>query len=368
MKPTIKNKLNIFLFIAAICISFITAFTLNITQYIQFEKRIDTSQFPKEYSIYRNATHQSSFYENFADFDYVFYSSRTDHLEINISNITKIEVIGCQENFLNYPVPAMSVNSLNWTSLKKGKTFTEEDIILKSATFMMYESHLAALNFNSSQSIEIKGVTFKLKGILKDTNEVIRNRNLSAIQIFVPHTTLENLFMDLSKNAIIHTKQYTFTDLYDDSNFLSFYKLQDEMLKITQDAMISNSAYIIGIFLLASIFIIILQVVTMKSRYYEIGIRRAVGASQGAIVKQFSLQAYLHILLGLLLGSLFAFFVFGLYTLYKSILYHENMFIFETRYTLILLSLYSLVSLISIVVPAYFGSRINISTILVEER
>ncbi|MCM1130363.1 MAG: ABC transporter permease [Roseburia sp.] len=364
----LKNKTYICLLLATICIAFTTGITINITQHIHYEKSVEYSDFPKEYSIYNNATKNSNFYKYFQELDYIFYSTRIDNFDINITDGIKIEIIGCQDNFLEYPLPSMKSNCLTTTELISGASFDKKDMVLRNAFFIMYQSHLEAIKFMQNDYIEMNGVRFYLKGVLKDTNEVLRNRDKSKIQIFVPYTTMKNIFTDTTQHAIIKTCKYNFENLFEDSNFNSYYKVQKNALQSVENDLINNVVYISGIFLVACICIIILQIITIKSRYYEIGIRRAIGASRGAIVKQFTLQAYLYVLLGLILGVILAYYTFSLYALYKSILYHTNLFIYEIRTTLIMISTYSLISFISIVVPAWIGSKMNISTILIEER
>ena len=367
-----KNKKHFFIICLSLIITFLTSIALNISDVQAKLNNIDYSNYPKGFSVYNllNIDNYKGFMEqNFNDFEYKTYYKSPDNVKTNILlDGLKIEVLGCEKNFSEYPLPSCYSDSINFSKLKSGKGFSDYDIINNSNAMLMYNSHLEKIGYNDGDYILINGIRFYLKGILEDNSDVIRHKEDNIIQIFIPYTTFASIFESINIKTVIKTDDFIFKYLNDDVNFLSLSKVNQKINRNKNYLLSTTLPLLIILIVISFISIIILQTILIKGRYNEIGIRRAVGASRQEIVYLFTKETLLSTILGVLIGIVMYFIAFTFIQLSLSSLYRANLFAYNFNVVGAFWLLYVLISFVSILIPTFLGTNINISTILVEER
>ncbi len=367
-----KNKKHFFIIILSFIITFFSSFALNITNIQSKIQYIDYANYPNNYSAYNllNIDNYENFMnQNFPGFEYKKYYKTSDKVTTNIvfDNL-KIEVLGCVNNFEEYPLPSCYSDSINFSKLKVGCSFDNIDIINHSNAIIMYESHLKKIGFKENDYILINGVKFYIKGILEDNADIIRNKEENIIQFFIPYTTFASIFKYINVKIVIRTDNYNFNYLNDDVNFVSLYKI-NKKIGINKQYLINTSLPIlIVMFIISFVSITIIQIVLIKERYNEIGIRRAVGASREEIVFLFTKETLTSTFFGMVIGIISFFIVFSFFQLLLTTIYKSNFFVYNFNTMFSYLLVYVLVSFFSILIPTIIGTNINISSILVEEK
>lgn len=367
-----KNKKHIFIIILSFIITFFISLSLNLNDIQSKIGTIDYANYPIGYSIYSSLDieyYQSFMEVNFPDFEYKKYLMSSKKITTNISyENLEINVLGCDIDFEKFPLPSCYSNSINFAKLKSGSSFNNSDIINRSNAIILYESHLKKIGFNNGDYILIDGIKFYIKGVLEDNPDVIRNISKDVIQIFIPFTTFESIFNFINVKTVIYTNNYNITSLDEDKNFISYYKI-NQLIKFNENRLFSSTLPLLIIsFVISFISFLILQIVLIKERYNEIGIRRAVGASREEIIYSFTLESLLSTLLGIILGFISYLIVFTFIQLSLTMIYKSNFFVDNLNIIFIFILLYAFVSFFSILIPTLIGTKINISSILVEEK
>lgn len=367
-----KNKKHFFIIILSFIITFFSSIALNITDIQSKFNNIDYANYPSNYSVYNllNIDNYEEFMEhNFFDFEYKKYYKSSDKVTTNIifDNL-KIEVLGCESDFEKYPLPSCYSDSINFSKLKSGSSFSDFDIINNSNAIIMYETHLKKIGFNNGDYILINGIRFYVKGILEDNADVVRNKSQNIVQIFIPYTTFASVFKNINVKTVIQTNEYNFEYLNNDINFLSMYKV-NQKINTNKEYLISTSLpLLLVLFIISFISIIIVQIILIKEKYNEIGIRRAVGASREEIIYSFTKDTLLSTIFGMIIGIIMYFIVFTFFQLFLTLLYKANFFVYNLNIIFIFLFIYAFISFFSILIPTFIGTNINISSILVEEK
>ena len=367
-----KNKKHFFIIILSFIITFFSSIALNITDIQSKLNNIDYANFPSNYSVYNllNIDNYEEFMrQNFLDFEYKKYYKSSDKVNTNIIlDGLKIEVLGCESNFEKYPLPSCYSDSINFSKLEVGSSFSDFDIINNSNTIIMYETHLKKIGFSSGDYILINGIRFYIKGILEDNADVIRNRSQNIIQIFIPYTTFTSIFKNINVKTVIQTNDYNFKYLNDDINFISTYKV-NQRISTNKEYLISTSLPLLAVlFIISFVSIIIVQIILIKDRYNEIGIKRAVGASREEIIYSFTKDTLISTIFGMVMGIIMYFVVFTFFQLFLTMLYKSNFLIYNLNMIFVFVFIYAFISFLSILIPTFIGTNINISSILVEEK
>ncbi|MGM9858908.1 MAG: ABC transporter permease [Bacilli bacterium] len=367
-----SNKRYLFIIILSVIISFFSSIAINVSNIEAEIQHIDYSNYPRGYSTYKllDTDDYKDFMEyHFPNFEYKSYftSSNDPTTNLRFENL-KVNVIGCEANFETFPLPSCYSESINFSSLKYGTSFEYSDIITKTNALIMYESHIQKIGLKDDQYIEINGTPFFIKGVLSDNNDVLRNIDKNIIQMFIPHSTFSSLFKDISVNTIIYTQNTNFTLFDNEINFMSEFKVNN-LIETSYNYFVSSSMVsLVMLFGISFISIVIVQTILIRERYNEIGIRRAVGASKSDIIYLFSKSSLLSSLVGAIIGFVIYLIVFSFIALILSLKYFTNLFLFNINMVLIFLSIYLIVCFLSILISTIIGTRINIATILVEER
>lgn len=369
-----KKKGYAFLLFLSFIITFFLSVSFNSARIESIVHNIDYANYPIGYSAYRgmdSKEYKSVMNNKFTNLDYHFfyYGAKNPDTNIMYENLN-VKVIGCQKNFETFPLPSAYSSTIVSSKLLEGESFDDLDIISQSNAMVMYSSQLKKIGYKPNDKIRMMGHDFVLKGVLEDNSDIKRNINEDIIQIFIPYTTYLSLFDSPYPNVetVIYTSNYTFDELDDNQNFISYYKVQD-ILQHTEDYIIQSSYITIGTtFVISCICTAIVQIILIKGRYNEIGIRRAIGASRDSIVFLFTKKSLYTILIGALMGFLTFLVVLFNVELILSHIYFTNFIMFNSNTTFLVLIIYIFLSYLSVLLPSILGTRINISTILVEER
>ncbi len=367
-----KNKKHLFIIVLSFIITFFSSIALNITDIQSKLNNIDYANYPSNYSVYNllNIDNYEEFMkQNFLDFEYKKYYKSSDKITTNIlSENLKTEVLGCESNFEKYPLPSCYSDSINFSKLKLGNSFNDLDILNNSNAIIMYEAHLKKIGFDSGDYILINGIRFYIKGILEDNADVIRNQSQNIIQVFIPYTTFKSIFKNINVKTVIQTNDYNFEYLNDDVNFISRYKV-NQIISTNKEYLMSTSLpLLVVLFIISFVSTIIVQIIIIKDRYNEIGIRRAVGASREEIIYSFTKDTFLSTIFGMIIGIIMYFIVLTFFQLVLTMLYKSSFFIYNLNMVFIFVFTYAFISFFSILIPTFMGTNINISSILVEEK
>ena len=181
--------------------------------------------------------------------------------------------------------------------------------------------------------IKIQGVNFMVVGVYKNKSNIHGDAEEGQKQIFVPFTTFQQAFnygdivgwmtitakddipiTDVKQNIFDLLKNRHTIDPTDD-RAIGHFDLYQEFKKINGlFAILTGVSYFVGIFILGSgvIGIVNIMLIVVKERTQEIGIRRALGATPGRIIKQILTESVILSLLSGMAGIIFAGFLLWL--------------------------------------------------------
>lgn len=181
--------------------------------------------------------------------------------------------------------------------------------------------------------IKIQGVNFMVVGVYKNKTNMHGDAEEGQKQVFIPFTTFQQAFnygdivgwmtitakddipiTDVKQNIFDLLKNRHTIDPTDD-RAIGHFDLYQEFKKINGlFAILTGVSYFVGIFILGSgvIGIVNIMLIVVKERTQEIGIRRALGATPGRIIKQILTESVILSLLSGMAGIIFAGFLLWL--------------------------------------------------------
>ncbi len=214
-----------------------------------------------------------------------------------------------------------TVFSVRQLSLSKGRLITEDDQLKVKRNIVLGSGVVSSLFGESDplgKDVKIKGLTFKVVGVLEEKG----NANFDEA-VYVPLSTLSASITG-SKNLnqiVVKVKDEDQIDTLTgkiQQSLLKYYKVRDldkaPFTVISSKDILSLTESITSIFtvLLASIAgislivggigIMNIMLVSVSERTREIGLRKAIGARQNAILMQFLIEAVVLTLSGGLIG------------------------------------------------------------------
>lgn len=371
-----KNRSNVFLFFLTFVITLFTLVAVNDAAFSAKELNSYYIDYPQNYSLFQGLPvnkYKDFMKKNFYNLEYkTFYEhANTENFFTNINSSDKLEIelIGCVPDFEKYPIPSAFKRTIMESFLIEGESFTKADMIQENNAIIMYYSQLRKINFTSSSKISINNRKYVLKGVLADTSDIKSNINENKIQIFMPYTTMSNIIEgEMSVNNVIKTEGRNFPWLAESNAFVTYSKIKPLFEQAYWYNLLSKAETIFGIFCVSFIATIILQVFIIKNRYNEIGIRRAVGASKDSIIFMFTSKSILVLIVGMLTGIASFLIIHTAKAIVATNFYHSSMFIIDWKASIISLSAYFAICYLSVFIPSFIGSNVNISNVLVEER
>lgn len=245
--------------------------------------------------------------------DLLYVSPRNQLGDFNgVSNVIRGTKTGAYTIYGDYP----ELIKQEQMDIVKGRFVNQQDILLKRKVAIIGNGVINELYMNAEEIIgtyvKINGVNFMVVGVYKSKSQNNGNAESAQKNIFIPFTTFQQAFnfgdtvgwMALTANddasitalkpgilAFMRERHYIHPDderaVGNFDLFQEFQKVQDLFL------VLKFIAYFVGTLVLLSGIIGIsnIMLIVVKERTKEIGIRRALGATPGAIRSQILLEA-----------------------------------------------------------------------------
>ena len=172
------------------------------------------------------------------------------------------------------------------------------------------------------EEISLNGMKFTVIGVLEDEDESLTSVfNSSSLVAYVPYTTLMRLSTDVSSDITsfyVSAEENGTTDEAETAVtalLMNRFEQDDDAFDVTsQNALEQTTSSVTSVLemllggiagislIVGGIGIMNIMLVTVTERTKEIGIRKAVGAGRGVILKQFLVEAIMICMLGCLIG------------------------------------------------------------------
>jgi ABC-type antimicrobial peptide transport system permease subunit len=308
--------------------------------------------------------------------------------DVGHGNATYLVGYGVTDNFLDFPVISMDYpDSLEVTTLLYGRSFNSDDIALlrqiviidvATSTYLFGDDN----GVGKFVRLSWKDFTgeFLVVGVVMNTQSAwikqihIANRDESDtedpifLQVFVPISTLEYIghisvsaFIVRTPYALdsivpvltqkfgdVATKVYTFENHY--QIFQENSTIKDQFTLVIQVIIIALSAFSMAVS----------QLFSLKSRTFEIGIKKAIGADDIDILFQFQIESLMTGLCGALIGAIFGAFIAAVVSLYMSL--QVGSMLLSIRFALLFEDIVIVIgmAMVATLIPSYLASKQNI--------
>jgi putative ABC transport system permease protein len=254
--------------------------------------------------------------------DLLYVSPRNQLGDFNgVSNVVRGTKTGAYTIYGDYP----ELIKQEQMDIVKGRFVNQQDILLKRKVTIIGQGVINELYKNAEEVIgtyiKINGVNFMVVGVYKSKGQNNGNAESAQKNIFIPFTTFQQAFNFGDKvgwMALTANDDASITELRpgilafmrerhsihpDDERAVGNFDLFAEFQKVQDLFMVLKFiAYFVGTLVLLSGIIGIsnIMLIVVKERTKEIGIRRALGATPGAIRSQILLEAiFLTIIAGM---------------------------------------------------------------------
>lgn len=254
--------------------------------------------------------------------DLLYVSPRNQLGDFNgVSNVVRGTKTGAYTIYGDYP----ELVKQEQMDIVKGRFVNQQDILLKRKVTVIGQGVINELYKNAEEVmgtyIKINGVNFMVVGVYKSKGQNNGNAESAQKNIFIPFTTFQQAFNFGDKvgwMALTANDDASITELRpgilafmrerhsihpDDERAVGNFDLFAEFQKVQDLFMVLKFiAYFVGTLVLLSGIIGIsnIMLIVVKERTKEIGIRRALGATPGAIRSQILLEAiFLTIIAGM---------------------------------------------------------------------
>lgn len=376
-RKLISSKKNyIFFLIVGIIVSLFTTMSL-VSIPLQVEKEYaEYSDFPDNYclNINSNSNDLSNRLSNLEKVKYkIFNEINIEETNFKLKNNSNITLIGVEAGFDLFPIVYMNKHDffMEKCEIIAGSSFNYEDIILHSRKSIISAYFQSELNLDDDEII-INDVRLSITGVLNTSNYSLRHKNDESINIpiYVPMTTFDDIVNGggIFNVSVYDTKGYSFLEYDEYETFISKEKIDKEINDEIDLRMKNSFVVILSLFVVSILTTSIIQYILLKNKHYEIGIKRAIGASQNDVVFEYlfdySIFSFLGIFIGVLLGISFQLML----NMPLSIEYRYSMSLVNINFVILSITLYYLCSIVFELISLFFGTRINISNIIVEER
>ena len=254
--------------------------------------------------------------------DLLYVSPRNQLGDFNgVSNVIRGTKTGAYTIYGDYP----ELIKQEQMEIVKGRFVNQQDIVSRRKVAVIGNGVINELYMNAEEVIgtyvKINGINFMVVGVYKSKGQNNGNAESAQKNIFIPFTTFQQAFnfgdtvgwMALTANddasitalkpGIIAFMKERHTIHPDDERAVGNFDLFEEFQKVQDLFMVLKFiAYFVGTLVLLSGIIGIsnIMLIVVKERTNEIGIRRALGATPGAIRSQILLEAiFLTIIAGM---------------------------------------------------------------------
>jgi putative ABC transport system permease protein len=258
--------------------------------------------------------------QKFPDLLYVSPRNQLGDFE-GVSNVIRGTKTGAYTIYGDYP----ELIKQEQMDIVKGRFVNQQDILLRRKVTVIGQGVISELYANAEEVmgtyIKINGINFMVVGVYKSKGNNNGNAESAQKNIFIPFTTFQQSFnfgdkvgwMALTANddasitklkpGILAFMRERHSINPDDERAVGNFDLFEEFQKVQDLFMVLKFiAYFVGTLVLLSGIIGIsnIMLIVVKERTKEIGIRRALGATPGAIRSQILLEAiFLTIIAGM---------------------------------------------------------------------
>ncbi|MCI6155347.1 MAG: ABC transporter permease [Erysipelotrichaceae bacterium] len=326
---------------------------------------------PKNYAL---------FYGNPDDFPISYFPVSSHQIKIDkvtldntIDENINITIYGVNNDFLSFPLCTITSDyNLVDSELLYGESFSQSDILEGNPYIMMQQTYSTYLFGNENpigKILKIEGIKYVVKGIIRDTYDVRTNFDISEkknIVIYVPKTVVEHQY-DIYKYNNLFVFHYESSQEFRYIRSKSFYSYDDSMSNIEKQKMDALGKIVLPLsFIIVASFAIelIIIFINLRERYYEIGIKRAIGATKDEICFELLFENLVLVIISIILGV----FIGILLSYAITITFYSTNFIFTFFLTYqnitIIISFSLLVSIIACLIPSIYASNSNIVNII----
>lgn len=356
-----------------------TFMTLIFQHYADLEF-IDYKTFPKD-SLLINRTvleqevnELETLLDNFEGIYYNYYRKgifliRTTKYDIPLSlYFTK------RKDLFHYPIPsATKDNALEVSELLYGRHFSEEDYLLNSRVLIISESaseYLFGKKNSVGETIMVSQDQYEIIGVYKDTISNFRQRKRwsekesYSIMGFAP---MNSNSYDFNVNKIVIRSPYNPESVKEviekelsGGNIFTYQGHYEDYLEIKEE--IHWTMFIVLLILLAisTLNIVVVLFFSVKERVSEIGIKKAIGASEDNIVLQFTTEALVIGVIGSFIGAILAIIAYIIISLKNSFSYGTLLYDIDYVYLLVNMGVFISAILLFSIIPSIIASRLNI--------
>lgn len=330
--------------------------------------------------------------------------SRYNYCGKEIYNICVLT--GMNTRIENCPVPTLESDSAGYggyfvgsTTLIKGRDFTENDIISGNNVCIIEKSTENAIFRNESaigKTIRLYSLSNSIEltiiGVVNDyftTRErnFNFNRNLSSkdsdsisieSSIYVPDKLFDNSTVfdeselkeflvgkinseDISRvNNAIESINYDSSRSYRPVNCITRGTLINEVNKIQEEFNIVKIVFSIFLIIISGFIILTVLLFSIKERIYEIGIRRAVGASSFSILTQFITEGTIYSLISLTFATAISTFLSNFITYFlRDVSFIDFTMVIPPRIILAAVGISLFEGIVFSFIPAFIASHVS---------
>jgi len=320
------------------------------------------------------------------------------------------DFIGTGPNFIYYPIPTTTnINTVAYTKLIKGRDFSGDDLEKAKNVIIITEYAVKVLFSNSeplgktirldfkSSGIISNSISFEVIGVIADTPDILNEeretvKNISSnkdwniqLKCYIPFTTCKNIFYastdqnwdtqeteSLFNKLVIREDENKFNYTHealsiltnDSDNVVDIYTHNEIMADLKQS--MKDTEQMLQIVMIIILFISGFNILntmlfSTKERIGEIGIRKAVGATDFEIGLQFAVEAVIVSFIGAIIAIAVSIILFlvALYYL-NTVLMMNLVFVFPIRIFLTSILIAVIQGTLFSIIPAILAARTNI--------
>ena len=369
------KKNNIFFLIIGIIVSLFTTMSL-VSIPLQVEKKYaDYSDFPNNYCLNINSEGNdlNDRLSKLKKAKYKIYNDiNIEETNFKLKNNCNIVLTGVEAGFDLFPIVYMNKENffMEKCDIISGSSFSAEDIILHSRKAILSAYFLSELDLVGNE-IVINDVRLSISGALSTSNYSLRHKNDVSIDIpiYVPMTTFDDIVHSgVFSITVYDTNGYDMSKYNEYNTFTSREKIDKEIDDEINLRMKNSFVVILSLFAVSILATSIIQYILLKNKHYEIGIKRAIGASQNDIIYEYLFDYSIFLFLGIFIGVLFGISLQLMLNMPLSIAYRYSMSLPNINSVILSITLFYFISIVFELFSLFLGTRINISNIIVEER
>lgn len=288
-----------------------------------------------------------------------------------INKNIKVTLSGVENSYLDYPLPCINtLEYLTESGLKYGSDLSYSDIV-QGIPYITLQEEYAALIFGDEypigKQIVINNISFYVKGILTTSSDVKRYKSSNDIEnifLYTPISIIETKFKNYKTILIFNYDSEKDLEKIPNLAYTSYHSSIKEMEEKKNSSFSKLALPLAFIIISSSIVELIIIFINLKDRYYEIGIKRAVGATKDEICFELLTENLIlstfGIVIGLIVGLILSYFT----SLYYYFISYEFIGFITYREIIFSVSLVYVVSIISCLIPSIYASNANIVQIV----